>query len=188
MNICVYCSSSAAVDPVYFAVAEEMGRVMADRGDALVYGGADVGLMGTVAQAAKSGGARVLGVIPAGIADHGIGFKQADEMVVTKTLRERKEIMEKRSDAFVALPGGFGTLEELLEILTLKQLHCHSKPVVLLDVAGFYRPLLNLFDHLYHEKFAKPETSQIYGVCGTVLEVYAYLDEYQPATVQTKWF
>jgi uncharacterized protein (TIGR00730 family) len=188
VNICVYCSSSDAVDRIYFDAAEEVGRAIAARKDVLVYGGSDVGLMGALAKSAKSGGAKVLGVMPAGIADHGIAFRGADELIVTDTVRERKAIMERRSDAFVALPGGFGTLEELLEILTLKQLHYHSKPVVLFDTGGFYQPLLALFGRLYEARFAKSETSKLYGVRSTVDGLFDYLDRYEPERVDSKWF
>lgn len=188
MTVCVYCSSSDAVDRVYFEVAEELGLGIVERGDNLVYGGSSVGLMGTLAKTTHEAGGKVLGVMPAAIADHGIGFDLAHELIITETLRERKEIMEKRSEAFVALPGGFGTLEELMEILTLKQLRYHSKPVVILNTAGFYDPLLSLFEHLYDSKFAKSETRGIYAVRDTVPETFAYLDAYEPISIDTKWY
>lgn len=188
MTICVYCSSSDAVDRAYFDAAAELGKALAARGDVLVYGGSDVGLMGKLAKTAKDSGGRVLGVMPVAIADHGISFDRADEMVITETLRERKEIMEKRSDAFVALPGGFGTLEELMEILTLKQLHYHTKPIALLNVNGFFEPLIALFEHLYKGNFAKPETRAIFGLCNSVSELFDYLDNYVPEKISTKWF
>ncbi len=188
MTVCVYCSSSDAVSDSYFQIAEELSVALANRGDTLVYGGASVGLMGALARAAHSCGGRVIGVMPKGIADHGIGFESADEMVVTESLRERKQVMEERADAFIALPGGFGTLEELMEILTLKQLGYHNKAVVILNTNGFYDLLLQLFERFYGEKFAKPETGSVFGLCDSVDHLIEYLDTYTPPKIGKKWF
>lgn len=188
MTVCVYCSSSDAVGSEYFELAEELGTVLAARGDAIVYGGARVGLMGALARAAHANGGRVIGVMPKGIAEHDIGSETADEMIVTTSLRERKRVMEERADAFVALPGGFGTLEELMEILTLKQLGFHDKAVIILNAGRFYDPLLRLFRHFYDEKFAKPETGEIFGLCDSVPSLIEYLDSYTPGKIGTKWF
>jgi cytokinin riboside 5'-monophosphate phosphoribohydrolase len=188
MTVCVYCSSSDAVDTKYFQVAKELGTALAKRGDVIVYGGASVGLMGALAHSSKAAGGRVIGVLPEKIAAHGIGFASVDEMIVTNTLRERKKVMEERADACVALPGGFGTLEELMEILTLKQLGYHDKAVAILNVNGFYDLLLEFFDHLYGEKFAKPETSEVFSQCDSVTKLTKYLDTYIPANIGNKWF
>src|SRR4051794_4401156 len=132
MNVTVFSSSSDAVDPVFFVVARELGATLARRGDTLVFGGTGVGLMGAAASAAHHAGGRVIGVIPSYIADKRIAFEHADELIQTETLRERKAIMEDRADAFIVLPGGFGTLEEAVEIITLKQLQQHRKAIVIL--------------------------------------------------------
>ena len=145
-TICVYCSSSDAIAPAYFEVARELGAQIAVRGNTLVYGGADLGLMGAVARAVHDGGGRVIGIIPQTLQERGITYDVADETIITRDLRERKAQMAARADAFVTLPGGVGTLEELLETLTLRQLQEHTKPIVLLNANDYYAPLLALFD------------------------------------------
>jgi uncharacterized protein (TIGR00730 family) len=186
-SVCVYASSSDRVGDRYREAAADLGAAMAARGWGLVYGGAKIGLMGEIARAVAAGGGTVVGVIPRHIADHGLAFKDADEIVVTETLRERKAMMEARSDAFVALPGGFGTHEELLEIITLKQLHRHDKPVCMLDIDGFYQPLVALFEHLYTTRFARSEYRSLYAVCPGVNEALGYLESYTPEQLGDKW-
>src|SRR5262245_26796008 len=151
--LCVYCSSSDRLDPQYYEAAANLGREMVARGWGLVYGGGKTGLMGAVARAVKSGGGRVVGVIPEFMKVRELAFDEADELVTVITMRERKLLMETRADAFVALPGGWGTLEEILEILTLRQLEVVRKPCVLLNQAGFYDPLLGLFARILAGKF-----------------------------------
>ena len=185
-TICVYCSSSDAVHSSFFDVAAELGAALGERGCTLVYGGADVGLMGAVARAVRAKGGKVVGVIPGSIKV--LADKDANEMVVARDMRERKAIMEKRSDAFVALPGGFGTLEELLEIITLKQLGYHAKPMVLLNANDFFAPLNDLFEHLYRHTFAKPAFRDFYHFAPAVKGVFEYLDAYKPPHVLRKWF
>src|SRR6185369_4016511 len=187
MNITVFSSSSDAVDPVFFEVARELGRGIARRGDTLIYGGTNVGLMGALARAAKEAGGRVVGVIPGHIADRGIGFENADELLVTANMRDRKRTMEERADAFVVLPGGFGTLEEAVEIITLKQLQQHRKALVILNAHGFYDPLRTLFEHFYEQHFAKPASRALYHFASSVADTFLYLDSYVPAAVPTKW-
>jgi uncharacterized protein (TIGR00730 family) len=173
---------------VYFSAASELGFAIARRGWTLIYGGTEVGLMGTVARAAAEAGGKVVGVIPQGIADHGIGYRGAGELVVTPTVRERKQIMEERADAFVALPGGFGTLEEILEVLTLKQLGYHSKPIVFLDIDGYYTKLVAFFEHLYALRFARVEFRALYRVCSTSEEAIEYIQHYRRTKQPGKWF
>lgn len=185
--ICVYCSSSNAVDPHYVEAAVELGTLIGRRGLTLVYGGASVGLMGRLAQAVHHGGGRVLGVIPQSLRDREIAYEAADELIVTRDLRERKAIMESRADAFVALPGGFGTLEEIMEILTLKQLRSHQKPVVFLNTAGFYDRLLAVFEQLYEQRFTKADYRHFYSIAAHPPEVLHQLDHPRPAPEVTKW-
>lgn len=185
--VCVYCSSSDALDPHYVAAAEELGELIGRRGLTLVYGGASIGLMGRLAQAVHRGGGRVLGVIPQSLRDREIAYEPADELIVTRDLRERKAIMESRADAFVALPGGFGTLEEILEILTLKQLRSHQKPVVFLNTAGFYDRLLAVFEQLYEQRFTKADYRHCYSIAAHPPEVLHHLDHPRPAPEVTKW-
>ncbi len=186
-SICVYCSSSDAVEPHYFDAARSLGEQVAARGHSLVYGGADVGLMGALARSARQGGARVIGVIPEAIHEKGIAAKEIDELIVTPDLRSRKQAMEERADAFIALPGGFGTLEELLEVVTLRQLQLHAKPIVLLNVDGFYDPLLALFEQLYRGRFAKDAHRRTYAVAAHPAEALDLAEQATPP-LPAKWF
>ena len=185
-HVCVYCSSSAAVDRAHVTVARELGAALAARGDVLVWGGATVGLMGEVARAARAGGGHTIGVIPETLLAVEIADHAADELVVTADMLTRKAELARRADAFVALPGGFGTLEELLEQLTGRLLGFHDKPIVLADVDGFWQPLLDLFEHLYRERFARPESRESYSIAGNAADVMAMLDV-PPAALPVKW-
>ncbi len=168
MTVCVYCSSSNRIDPAYFDVAEALGHVLAGAGHALVYGGGSVGLMGAVARATHAAGGSVCGVIPEALrAREGVAYDAADELIVTKTMRERKRIMYERADAFVVLPGGFGTLEEFLEVLTLRQLGYHRRPIALVNTGGFFDPLLTFFEHVRAEQFAHPGSGDAFTVVET---------------------
>lgn len=188
MNITVFCSSSDAVDKGFFAVARELGETIARRGDTLIYGGTTIGLMGALAQACRDARGKVIGVIPGYLADRGISNDDCDDLVITPNMRERKSEMESRADAFVVLPGGFGTLEEAVEIITLKQLQQHKKAVVILNAHGFYDPLHTLFEHFYEQHFAKAASRALYHFAPTVKDAFEYLDSYQPVAVPTKWF
>jgi uncharacterized protein (TIGR00730 family) len=186
-NICVYCSSSDAVASIYRETARALGVQIAARGDTLVYGGSNVGLMGELARAVHAGDGRIVGVIPQAFQARGIGYAAADEIIITRDLRERKATMEARADAFIALPGGLGTLEELLEVLTLRQLQAHTKPIILLNTADYYAPLLTLFAHFCRERFAKP-FENLYHVADDVNGIFDYLDTYHPSLAPSKWF
>ncbi len=188
MRFTVYTSSSDAVDDRYRAAARAFGYRIGERGDALVYGGTDVGLMGVLALATREAGGHVTGVLPQLMADRGLVDHGCDELLITDGMGDRKRAMYERADAFVALPGGLGTLEELLEVLTLKQLGYHDKPILLLDVAGFWQPLLATFDHLFELGFAKPEYAELWHVAGDLDGLFAYVDAYAPADLPTKWF
>ncbi|MFP4229350.1 MAG: TIGR00730 family Rossman fold protein [Salinivenus sp.] len=166
-SICVYCSSSDDIDAAYPPVAEALGRQLAARGHALVYGGGAVGLMGVLARAAHDAGGHVTGVIPSKLQDReGIAY-DADELVVTETMRERKRIMFSKADAFIVLPGGFGTLEEFMEVLTLKQLGYHDRPIALLNVDGFFDTLLSFFQELREGRFTREMLSDLVHVVPT---------------------
>ncbi len=184
-RVCVYCSSSGRVSPVYLEAARALAREITGAGLDLVYGGADVGLMGLVAAGVKEGGGRVIGIIPEKLS--ALGWTGCDEIVVTPDMRSRKKKMEELADGFVALPGGFGTLEEILEIITLKQLQYHAKPVVFLDTAGFYQDLLRLFSRIFEDGFARPEFSGLYHLVAEPDEAVRYLLGYQPPPPIEKW-
>lgn len=184
-NICVFASSSDVLAPVYYAAAETLGREIGARGDTLIYGGGKIGLMGAVARGVHASGGRVVGVIPQKLLTQ--GYKSADEMVITETMRERKAIMAERADAFIALPGGFGTLEEVLEVMTLKQLGYHAKPVVLLNTASYFSPLITMFEHSYTEQFVNPLYRVLYHLTADIHDALDYLDTYRPPELPTKW-
>lgn len=185
--ICVYASSSNLIDGKYFHIAARLGEAIARNGDTLLFGGGIRGLMGATATAAHRHNGRVVGIIPEALNQKGVVYETCDELVITKSLRERKAIMDERSDAFIALPGGFGTLEELLEIITLKQLKYHSKPIVILNCDGFFDALLEQFRHIMDRHFAKPESSLLYHVAADVEDALEYIDTYEPVEFRDKW-
>ena len=186
-SLCVYCSSSDRLDPKYTETATALGREMVKRGWGLVYGGGKVGLMGAVAKAVKASGGRVVGVIPEFMKAKELAYDAADEMHTVVTMRERKLLMETRANAFVALPGGWGTLEEVMEILTLRQLDVLRKPVVIFNQDGFYDELLKFFDRMISEKFNKPSNLKLFTVAKSVEDIFTQL-EAGAITAETKWF
>lgn len=188
MKICVYCSSSNAVDPVYLETAAIFGTEMARRSHSLVYGGGAVGLMGELARAVTRNGGHVTGIIPEALNTIEVAYQAADELIVAATMRERKGLMETHAEAHVALPGGFGTLDEVLEIITLKQLGYHGRPIVFLNTKNFFDPVVNLFEHLYQHKFAKDQTRHLYSFLTNPGEVFDYLNTYQAPQTVRKWF
>ena len=145
-SVCVFCASSNGVDPIFLEAAQALGRAIAERGWRLVYGGADVGLMGAMADAAMAHGGSVTGVIPHSLAEREIAHRGLTELVETGSMHERKAEMARRADAFLVLPGGLGTLDELCEILTWRLLGIHEKPVVLINIAGYWDAFLGLLD------------------------------------------
>jgi uncharacterized protein (TIGR00730 family) len=186
--LCVYCSSSDRLDDKYYALAGELGREMVARGWGLVYGGGKTGLMGATARAVKVQGGRVIGVIPEFMKAKELAFDEADELVTVITMRERKLLMETRADAFVALPGGWGTLEEILEILTLRQLDVVKKPCVFLNQDGFYDDLLRLFERMLADRFFKPSNLELFRVARTVPEIFEQIEAGADARAESKWF
>lgn len=185
--ICVYASSSNLIDDKYFDIAARLGEAIASNGDTLLFGGGIRGLMGATATAAHRHNGRVVGIIPEALNLKGVVYETCDELVITRSLRERKAIMDERSDAFIALPGGFGTLEELLEIITLKQLKYHNKPIVILNCEGFFDALLEQFRYIMDQHFAKPENSLLYHVTADVEDALEYIDTYEPDEFREKW-
>jgi hypothetical protein len=156
-RVCVFCGSSPGARPAYAEAARATGRLLAERGLGLVYGGGDVGLMGEVADAVLAAGGTVTGVIPRALLEREVGHRGLTELHVVETMHERKAMMADLADGFVALPGGFGTLDELCEILTWSQLGFHAKPCGVLNVEGYFDALLALFDHAVAEQFVRPQ-------------------------------
>jgi uncharacterized protein (TIGR00730 family) len=160
-RICVYCGSREGDRPAFAAAASAFGAELARRGFGLVYGGGRAGLMGRVADAAIAGGAEVIGVIPRTLMEREVGHRGLAELHVVETMHQRKQLMAERSDAFVALPGGIGTFEELFEVWTWRQLGYHDKPVGLLDVDGYYAPLLGFLDRTVAQGFVAPPQREL---------------------------
>lgn len=185
--LCVYCSSSDRIDPKYVDAANVVGREMVRHGWSLVYGGGKVGLMGAVAKSVKGAGGRVVGVIPGFMKEKELAYAEADEMVEVLTMRERKMLMETKADAFLALPGGWGTLEELMEILTLRQLDVLRKPVVILNQDGFYDELLAFFRRMIEERFNRSTNLDLFHVAATPAQVFTCL-EHAAVPADSKWY
>lgn len=152
-NVCVYCGSNDGAHPVYVEAAQAFGKILAENGIGLVYGGASVGLMGHIARSVLEAGGHVTGVVPENLPAKEVPFHGAQELIEVKTFHERKMLMFERSDAFVALPGGVGTLEELVEQITWVQLAHHAKPVVMADIDGYWQPLIQLFNQMRKQGF-----------------------------------
>jgi cytokinin riboside 5'-monophosphate phosphoribohydrolase len=156
-TITVYCSSSDSVADVYKEAARELGTLIARRGYNMIYGGSRVGLMGIVSDAAFDAGGQVLAIMPSLFQAASLPHNEAIELMITEGMRARKTLMEERADAFIALPGGFGTLEEVLEVITNRQLRLHDKPIVLLNINNYYAPLLAQFETAFESHFIRPE-------------------------------
>ncbi|MFZ5709889.1 MAG: TIGR00730 family Rossman fold protein [Pseudomonadota bacterium] len=155
VSVCVFCGSRSGVRPAYAEAARATGRMLAANGWRLVYGAGDVGLMGEVARAAQEAGARTFGVIPVHLLQREAGKRDLSTFVVTEDMHERKKVMFMNSDAVVVLPGGAGSLDELFEVVTWRQLGLHSKPILLLDIQGYWQPLLAMIDRIIAEGFAE---------------------------------
>ena len=185
--MCVFCGSSFGAREHYAAVARDLGRALATRGIGLVYGGGSVGLMGVVADAVLAAGGEVIGLIPRGMATKEIAHHGLSELRVVASMHERKAMMTELADAFVALPGGFGTFEELLEVVTWAQLGLHRKAVGILDVDGYFDPLLELFERGIREEFIKPEYRAIFVVATEVDAMLDAVARHQPPPPVLKW-
>ncbi|GAA5077205.1 hypothetical protein HNP84_003670 [Thermocatellispora tengchongensis] len=176
MFVCVYCASSQKIDQKYLDLAAEVGAELARRGHSLVSGGAKISCMGAVARACRAGGGRTIGVIPRVLVDIEVADEESDELIVTADMRERKGVMDARSDAFLVLPGGIGTLEELFEIWSGRVLGIHERPLVVLDPWGLYGPLRELISGMYDEGFTRPHVFDAITWTTTVDEAMTHLE------------
>lgn len=163
-SICVFCGARSGTRPVYRQSAMALGKLLAEQNIELVWGGGDIGLMGIVADATLDAGGRAFGVIPDFMVERELQHRGATEMLVVDSMHTRKAAMADRAEGFIALPGGYGTLDELFEILTWGQLHIHRKPIGLLNVEGFYEPLIAMVQHMVKEGFVKPENLDLFCV------------------------
>ena len=163
-SICVFCGSSQSADERYKKIATELGKKIGKRGVDLVYGGASIGLMGCVARGVHEEKGKVIGILPEFFYTKDIGYLDADELIVTRDMRERKAKMDERSDAFIVLPGGVGTLEEAMEILSMRQLKLTDKPLVFINTGGFYDKLNETFSAMIEQNFAKENIRKMFGI------------------------
>ena len=186
-TICVYCSSSNGLPAKFYDFAEDFGINIAKNGYDMVYGGTIVGMMGVIANNALNYGAEVTGVIPEKIASYGLKNPKLANIIITKEMRERKAVMERLSDIFVALPGGFGTFEEIFEIMVAKQLGYHNKPVIFFNFDNFYDNMFKMFDKIYENNFAKESVKNLYYITDDIQDMYNYLKHYEPCEFVLKW-
>ncbi len=178
MRICVYGAASPTIDPHYIELVEKLGELLASRGHSLVFGAGGNGLMGAAARGFKKGGAHIIGVIPEFFKDEVVEaiYKDCDELIFTKTMRERKQTMEDNADAFIVVPGGVGTFEEFFEILTLKQLCRHDKPIALYNIDGYYNELEEMMKASIAKNFVKETCSALYKVTDDVEALLDYIE------------
>ena len=174
-KICIFCASSSEINNRFIQTSIKLAELLSMEKTRLIFGGGDHGLMGAVARIFKKNNCHVTSIIPAKLNKKGILFENSDEVIVTETMNERKRIMAEISDSFISLPGGFGTLEEILEIITLKQLGYLNKPIAIFNVLGFYNRLLSQIDLMYKEKFIDHRSSKLYYVSRKPLEIYNFL-------------
>lgn len=185
-RICVFCGSNTGSDPIYAEAARDLGRLFAREGVSLVYGGGSVGLMGELADSVLAAGGEVIGVIPHALWAREVGHRGLTDIRIVDTMHDRKAMMADLADAFIALPGGLGTLEEIFEIWTWAQLGLHTKPVGFLDVNGFYAPLMQFLDRAVRERFLREEHRAIAVIERDAATLLKKFDEWQPPRVD-KW-
>ncbi len=186
-RLCVFCGSSAGSRPEYRAAARRLGELLAVRGVGLVFGAGHIGLMGVVADAVLAGGGTAAGVIPQALVDKELAHRGLTELHVVDTMHQRKALMADLADAFAALPGGYGTADELFEILTWAQLGLHTKPVGLLNVCGFFDPVLTWIDHCVRERFLRPEHRDTLRVAADPEELLEVLARQRTGSQTAKW-
>ena len=186
-NVCVFCASSANIDVRYLEAAHELGTLLADGGWRCVNGGGAVGLMGAVTDGTLDAGGEVTGVIPKFMVDNGWCYDRLEDVVITADMHQRKQMMSDMADAVIALPGGVGTLEELLETLTWRQLGLVKKPVIILNTLGYYDPLLSMLQHAIDEGFMKPSHNQLWTVAATPQEAIDRLADDSAVELESKY-
>lgn len=181
MKICIYGASSNTINKAYIDSTEKLGEALGEKGHTLVYGGGAGGLMGAAARGFKKKGGKVIGLAPSFFNVDGVLFEECDEFIYPDTMRDRKRMMEDLSDAFIAVPGGIGTFDELFEIVTLRQLGLHQKPVALFNVNGYYNHILDMFDFAVKEGFITEKIGEIVPTFETAEEIMEYFENYNPS-------
>jgi len=171
MNICIYGAASNNIDSSFIKVGEELGALLAENGHAIVYGGGANGMMGAVARGCHSKNGGIIGVAPSFFLVDGVLFEHCTEFIYTETMRERKQIMEERSDAFIVTPGGIGTFDEFFEIFSLRQLQRHTKKIIIFNINGYFNPMLNMIDAAVEQHFVSPANRELLAVCNSPADV-----------------
>jgi uncharacterized protein (TIGR00730 family) len=179
-SICVFCGSKFGKNPAYRKAARDFGRLLATRSVRLVYGGGRIGLMGDVAEAVLDGGGEITGVVPEFLMEYEIGDPGGGELIIVDSMHQRKREMFERSDAFVVLPGGLGTIDEAIEVVTWKQLQIHAKPLVLVNVAGYWDPFLAAIDHVVDEDFGHPAIRGLFSCVSQIEDVFDAIQSSPP--------
>lgn len=188
MNICLYGASSSAIAKAYVNPTEELGAKIAERGHTLIYGGGAAGLMGAAARGAYSRGGEIIGVVPSFLNVDGILFDNCTELIFTETMRERKALMEQKSDAFIMTPGGVGTFDEFFEILTLKQLGRHSKPIAVFNINGYFDSLIAQLENAVHKQFMNPEIFELFISTDRADRLIDHLENSVSSTTEARIF
>lgn len=179
MKICVYGASSRAIDPSFIEAGETIGKMLASKGHTIIYGGGGEGMMGAAARGAVSKNGVVIGITPSFFETDGVLFDKCTEMIYTETMRERKKLLEEMSDAFLVLPGGIGTYDELFEIMCLRQLGIHLKPIALCNINGYFDPLIEMLDKTAEKNFMTEKSKSIYFVSDDFDEIIKYLETHK---------
>lgn len=187
MKIAVFCASSDQIAPVYREAAANVGKAIGEGNDELIYGGTNVGLMYEVARATRLSGGAVTGIIPECIRQRGVMASDVDRLIIAPDMKERKQLLRDQGDAFIALPGGWGTLEEITEVITLKQLGLHDKPIVFLNIAGFYNSFFDFVREIEHQGFVSASYRDLYEVTDEVGKAMAYIRNYTPEKRKSKY-
>ena len=188
MNICVYGASSNTIDKEFINKTEELGEMIAKRGHGLVYGGGAQGLMGAAARGVYKNGGKIVGVAPRFFETDGALYENCSEFIYTTTMRERKQIMEDRSDAFIVTPGGVGTFEEFFEMLTLKQLGRHSKAIAIYNLCGYYDEMNNMIENAIEKNFMKDTCRQLYKFFTDADKMLDYIENYKGEAIGARYF
>lgn len=189
MKICIYGASSTQIDPEYITKTEELGRILAKRGHSMVYGGGAQGLMGAAARGVHQMNGEITGIAPTFFMNvDGVLYDQCTSFIYTETMRERKQLMEEQSDAFIVTPGGIGTFEEFFEILTLKQLGRHTKPIVIFNILGYFDSMKDMMEDAIEKQFMKATCRELYTFLDDPEEVMDYLEQYVAPNAESKYY
>lgn len=184
MNICVYGASSSIIDKAYISGGEDLGKKLAERGHSVIYGGGAEGMMGAVARGAHSGGGKIIGIAPSFFKVDGVLYEHCTEFLYTDTMRERKKLMEDSSDGFLVTPGGIGTFDEFFEILTLRQLNRHQKPIAIFNINGYFDPMIAMLKSAAEQNFMTEANQKLYLVSNYPDEIIDYFENYKAEKIE----